>query len=200
MVYSRVVRAVHGEACSPITMRWSTRFFVLGDWFCLNVQSSGAGLLAKPENVRIGDAIIVAGLGMQCVVFVGFMYCCICFHGRFRKHLVAVGEEVDVPWQSMLYMLYGTSLLITVRNVFRLVEYIMGKDSYLFDNEWPVYVFDGVLMLVVMVVFLVWYPSQLQERNRESMIELVSNGDGLEEHGSGQKPSGSAVPVFARRR
>jgi hypothetical protein len=177
MVYARVVRAVHGEKYSPISLRWCTRLFVLGDWFCLNVQSSGAGLLANPKHTHIGDGIIVAGLGIQCVIFVGFMWCCICFHVRFRTS----GEgKTDVPWESMLWMLYTTSTLILVRNGFRLVEYVMGKDTYLFEHEWPIYVFDGALMLIVMVVFLVWYPSQLQERSTESMIELTSEG-GMEE-------------------
>jgi hypothetical protein len=72
-------------------------------------------------------------------------------------------------------MLYGTSVVISIRNIFRLVEFIAGHDSYLFLNEWPVYVFDGVLMLVVMVVFYVWYPPRLQtDVGTESMIELTS--------------------------
>jgi hypothetical protein len=72
-------------------------------------------------------------------------------------------------------MLYGTSIVISIRNIFRLVEFIAGHDSYLFLNEWPVYVFDGVLMLVVMVVFYVWYPPQLQtDVGTESMMELTS--------------------------
>jgi hypothetical protein len=72
-------------------------------------------------------------------------------------------------------MLYGTSVVISIRNIFRLVEFIAGHDSYLFLNEWPVYVFDGVLMLVVMVVFYVWYPPRLQtDVGTESTIELTS--------------------------
>jgi hypothetical protein len=184
MVYARVVRAVQGERYSPISLRWCTRFFVLGDWFCLNVQSSGAGLIANPKHTRIGDGIIVAGLGMQCLMFIGFMWCCICFHMRFR----ASGEgKNDVPWESMLWMLYTSSVLILVRNAFRLVEYVLGKDSYLFKNEWPTYVFDGALMLVVMVVFFVWYPSQLQRGSTESMIELTSEGGVEEEQQRGGK-------------
>jgi hypothetical protein len=36
-------------------------------------------------------------------------------------------------------------------------------------------VFDGALMLIVMVLFYVWYPDQLGGRT-ESMIELRSEG------------------------
>ena len=68
-------------------------------------------------------------------------------------------------------MLYATSLLIQVRNIFRMVEYAMGSDGYLFRNEWPTYTFDGALMLIVMICFLIWYPSQF-DAVRSSSIEL----------------------------
>lgn len=87
-------------------------------------------------------------------------------------------------WESALYMLYATSAIISVRNVFRFVEYVMGKGSYLFENEWTVYIFDGVLMVAVMVLFYVWYPDLLQDGGRpESMIELTGEADGSEEQG-----------------
>lgn len=86
------------------------------------------------------------------------------------------GDRTDIPWEPVLNMLYGTSVIIMVRNIYRLVEYIMGKGSYLFANEWPVYVLDGVLMLIVMLAYFIWYPNQLQKNNTESMIELTSDG------------------------
>jgi hypothetical protein len=194
MVYARVVRAVDGEQYSPISLRWCTRFFVLGDWFCLNIQSTGAGLLANARLVHTGDGIIVAGLGLQCVMFVGFMYCCVVFHVRFRK----VGSRARVPWQGVLCGLYVNSVLVLVRNTFRLVEYVMGKGSYLFEHEWPIYVFDGALMLGVMVVFLVWYPSRLQTGGEEDMIELA--GEELRNRNREKGTGGSAMPGFGRQR
>jgi hypothetical protein len=61
-----------------------------------------------------------------------------------------------------------------------MVEYAMGEDGYLFKNEWVAYVFDGVLMWLVMVGMLVWYPSWFTKARRkigdgsESFIELAS--------------------------
>lgn len=40
-------------------------------------------------------------------------------------------------------MLYATSGLIMLRNIFRVVEYAMGQEAYLLSNEWCVYIFDG---------------------------------------------------------
>ena len=59
----------------------------------------------------------------------------------------------------------------------------MGQNGYLLDSEWPTYVFDGALMLLVMIVFFIWYPSHLRPRARDSMVELTVNGGSSAEHG-----------------
>lgn len=198
MVYSRLVRAAHADRFSPISLKWCTRIFVFGDFSCLNIQSTGAGLTAKPKNAKIGEAIISTGIALHCLVFVGFIYCCACFHARFNKHLKAGGEGTAVPWKRILKMLYITSALILIRNVFRLAEYIMGRDGYLLVNEWPVYVFDGVLMLIVMASFLIWYPDQLQRGRIESIIELTSEEGNSQQRVRGGKTAGSVMPGFGR--
>ena len=169
MVYGRVVRSVGGERFSMISPLWTTRFFVIADVACLNIQSTGASLTPKEHLARIGDAIIIAGLGLQVLIFAAFLVCCLVFHARFQAHLRRSKNECDLPWQACLGMLYVTSLLIQVRNVFRMVEYAMGSNGYLFRNEWPTYTFDGALMLVVMICFLIWYPSQFDAVRSTSM-------------------------------
>ncbi len=176
MVYSRIVRAVHGESSSLIPPRWTTTIFVVGDFFCLNIQSGGAGLLANPKNAALGNNIIVAGLGLQVLLFAGFMVACRTFHVRFRARLAAAGRtRHDVPWETLLYMLYATSTAILVRNIFRMAEFTTGQDGYLFVNEWTTYVFDGGLMLLVMGGFYAWYPSRLRldKADRGSAVELA---------------------------
>ena len=190
MVYSRIVRAVHGEALSLISPRLTTILLVFGDFNCLNIQSTGAGLLAKPKNAHIGNAIIVGGLGLQVLMFIGFIVCCLTWHVRFRRHLSETGARCETPWRSYVHMLYGTSLAILVRSLYRMVEFVMGQDSYLFVNEWPTYVLDAGLMLLVMAAFYIWYPDQLQPGPR-SMIELTSQGTVSPDHGYSSMPAGN---------
>ncbi|KAF2114333.1 RTA1 like protein-domain-containing protein [Lophiotrema nucula] len=188
MVYSRVVRAVNGDRSSIIAVRWTTWIFVGGDWACLNIQGGGAGMLSKKDDkqVRTGELIIIGGLILQILVFIFFMVVCLIFHARFRKQEKQTGARSEVPWRSCLHMLYWTSMLVLVRNVFRVAEYVMGQDGYLFEHEWTTYVFDGAPMLLVMIGFFIWYPSQLKRGSRESsdsMVELYANlprgsGDG----------------------
>lgn len=185
MVYSRVIRALppDSDRFSLISARWTTRVFVVGDFMTLNVQGTGAGLLGKSARMtEIGNWIVVAGLILQILLFLGFMVCCLTFHLRYRAYVRTGGggvrQTTQVPWEAVLNMLYVTSLLVLVRNLFRVVEFVMGQEGYLLRVEWPIFAFDGALMLLVMIGFYVWYPSCLVPvdggQGRGEMMELAS--------------------------
>lgn len=91
-----------------------------------------------------------------------------------------------VEWKKILYMLYYTSVLIMIRSIFRPVEYIMGNDGYLLRHEWTMYVFDVVLMIGVMVVFYVWYPSSLKINDKGAGQQRGSMEAGLVHRGESQ--------------
>lgn len=57
--------------------------------------------------------------------------------------------------------LYASSVLILVRSVIRVVEYIQGTDGVILSNEVFLYIFDGLLMFSVLVVFVVIHPSEV---------------------------------------
>ncbi|KAF9768034.1 hypothetical protein IL306_014702 [Fusarium sp. DS 682] len=177
MMYSRLVRAVCGESCSLISVRWTTRLFVIGDVLTFNIQGNGGGLLANDDHADIGKDIVIAGLIAQIILFLAFVVCCVIFHRRFQGHLRHTNIPVTIRWKAYLNMLYFTSVLILVRNIFRVVEFAMGKEGYLQQKEWPIFVFDSVLMLLVMIVFFMQYPGNLQPNSRDSVIELVPKND-----------------------
>ena len=174
MTYGRCVLAVGGEKYSIISPRWTTRVFVFGDIFSFLIQSSGAGIQAQKNGLEMGQHIIVGGLIFQLLMFGLFIYIVLSFNVRFRRQHAVGRAPDDVPWQSCLVMLYATSAMIVVRNTFRVVEFGMGSDSYLLQNEWPVYVFDGLLMLATMACYFVWYPSTLRSGRRDSSTQLTS--------------------------
>ena len=170
MVLGRVIRALPGgEACSIIRTRWLTTIFVVGDIFSFLVQASGAGIMVKDGSMQTGENIVVAGLVIQIVWFGLFAVTAVIFHLRYRsKSAVAAGygssgsATTEVPWRRLLTMLYAVSVMIMVRSIFRVVEYVMGNDGYPLKHEWTLYVFDSVLMFGVMVFYFVWYPSGLR--------------------------------------
>lgn len=58
-------------------------------------------------------------------------------------------------------VLYFVSLLISVRSVFRMIEYAQGNNGSLIQKEVYVYVLDALLMLAVAAVFAVFHPSTI---------------------------------------
>lgn len=176
MVYSRIVRAVGGEDYSLITVRKTTRLFVIGDFVTFNIQGNGGGLLANQKLANAGKIIVIVGLIAQILLFLAFVVCCVVFHRRFRAHLRRSHTPVEIRWESFLNMLYFTSALILARNLFRVVEFIMDKEGYLQQKEWPTFVFDSSLMFLVMIAFYTWYPGNLASHSRDSTIELMPKG------------------------
>jgi hypothetical protein len=70
-------------------------------------------------------------------------------------------------------MLYAVSILILVRSVFRVVEYLQGNAGYLLRHELYLYVFDAVLMALCMVIFLFYHPSRIHAgRGNANVIPL----------------------------
>jgi hypothetical protein len=163
MTLGRIIQAVNGGKYSVIRLKWLTGIFVAGDVISFMIQGGGAGILtrAKSSNDKtMGENIIIGGLIFQILIFGVFCFVSLNFHLRFRRHGPQESYH-DVPWQSALIVLYTTSLLIMVRNIFRVIEYAMGQNGYLLTNEWCVYVFDGTLMFFTMVLFAAWYPNRL---------------------------------------
>lgn len=83
----------------------------------------------------------------------------------------------ELPWKRHLYALYGSSTLILVRSLFRVIEYLQGNAGYLLKHEVFLYVFDAVLMFAVVVLFNWIHPSEITEiyqkrKSEERDVEL----------------------------
>lgn len=198
MVLKRLARSVHGERHLFISPRWLTRLFVCGDVFSFFVQSSGGGLMASDSfSKKTAQNIILAGLLIQIVLFGLFAVTSIIFHVRMRKWPSAASSvRGGVPWERILWMLYAASLFIMVRSVFRVIEYVMGKDGYPLTHEWTLYVFDALLMVLTMAVFVWWYPGRLTAPPHE--WETVEGGSGQETMQLGDGMRYSPSPMSSR--
>lgn len=162
MTLGRIMRALGPtrESCCFIRVKWLTTIFVLGDAFAFLIQASGAGYMAAGTSSKSGENIVIGGLVIQILFFGVFVVAAASFHMRHRIASSGLAPS-KVPWQSMLVMLYSNSALILVRCVFRIIEYGMGSTGYLLQNEWPMYIFDSILMAAVMAVFFFRYPADI---------------------------------------
>jgi hypothetical protein len=170
MCLSRIIRGIQASHLSPIRPRVLTRTFVIGDIMSFLVQGSAAGMMVTGNNAKLGEGIVIAGLLVQIIMFGLFAATAVLFQKRITQTPTPASRNGAVPWQQSMRMLFVVSALIMVRSVFRVVEYAMGSEGYLLQNEWPLYIFDSVLMSTVMVVYFMWYPTWITPAKMEIEI------------------------------
>jgi hypothetical protein len=185
MVLGRIIRLVDGEKHSLIRVSRLTKIFVGGDVLSFLAQSGGGGILSNAKtssNVNLGQNVITAGLGIQVLFFGLFIVVAVVFHLRIRKSPSARSSSTTIPWQRHLVVLYTACLLILVRSVFRIAEYVLGQDNVLLSHEIYAYIFDAALMFQAMIVFNVYHPSAIITKETMGSIDDVdAYGDSFQE-------------------
>jgi hypothetical protein len=88
------------------------------------------------------------------------------FHSRIRSVPTRKSYSVTAPWQSLLYILYVASVLIMIRSIYRVAEYVGGSDSVLQTSEFFLYILDGLPMIFVALIFNWFHPSRVVNRGK----------------------------------
>ncbi|KAL2847529.1 RTA1 like protein-domain-containing protein [Aspergillus pseudoustus] len=162
MILGRIIAMLQAEECSIIRLKFLTKIFVAGDVLSFLMQASGAGIMVKDENsADTGEKIIVGGLFVQIIFFTFFIITAGVFELRMARRRVAVSAELQSIWRRHMVALCFTSVLILIRSIIRVVEYLMGYDSFLMRQEVFIYVFDAMLMFIVLFVLNWMHPSQI---------------------------------------
>ena len=136
--------------------------FVLLDIFAFVVQLVGATMASGTDvpkhQVQLGLHIYMGGIGLQQF----FVFCFLALAFQFQKQMAR-----DIPGASrsrpmlLLYIVYTVLTLITIRIVFRLIEYSKGIQSGVVLHEAYQYIFDSLAMLVALVLFNIVHPGRI---------------------------------------
>ncbi|KAI1059258.1 hypothetical protein LB507_004145, partial [Fusarium sp. FIESC RH6] len=159
MILGRIIVSLRAQHLSLSPVRWLTKAFVCGDIVSFSLQAAGGSIQAS------GQKIILAGLFVPIVVFGFFVITSGLFHVKCLKNPTLATREDAFPWKLDLHVLYTVSIIILVRSIFRVVESLQGNGGYLISHEVFLYIFDAILMAIVMVVFLIWYVDHLQYKD-----------------------------------
>ena len=109
----------------------------------------------------MGKNIILAGLFIQLVWFIIFVVVAALFHRRMLIVPTAAARQKHIPWQKHVRSLYLASGLIIVRSLIRFIEYAEGYDGYIASHEAFLYIFDTLLMFLVMIWMYWQHPSEI---------------------------------------
>ncbi|KXH42482.1 hypothetical protein CNYM01_08527 [Colletotrichum nymphaeae SA-01] len=178
MVLGRLIRFLEAEHLALIRTKWLTKLFVLGDVISFVTQGAGGAILSRAKSlsdVDLGENIIIAGLAVQILFFGGFIIVTCLFHYRINQNPTDPCNSASLRWKPFLWILYGASLLIMIRSVFRVAEYVTGSNGALMASEVYIYVFDAALMFLVAAVFNVFHPGTIiQTENKLTAISESS--------------------------
>ncbi|EEQ91511.2 RTA1 domain-containing protein [Blastomyces dermatitidis ER-3] len=165
MELGRIIAILHGEKFSVIRRTWMTKIFVTGDILSFVVQGCGGGIMSSgtKSNLSLGQKVIIVGLCIQLIFFGLFIIVSVIFHRRMAARPTTASLSIQVSWSKYLYSLYAVSVLIMIRSIFRIIEYIQGADGTLLSREFYLYIFDATLMWILMMVLNVMHPGVISE-------------------------------------
>lgn len=133
--------------------------FVGLDAVCEILIGNGAWRMANSSMTekqrKVGSHMVTASLSLQAALFGAFGLMAASFHWRARKEGVLTANL-----KTVLYVMYVSAAIVTIRCIYRLVEYIMGWDSAIYKNEVFFWVFEASIMLVNTALLNLFHPGK----------------------------------------
>ncbi|KAJ6112075.1 hypothetical protein N7523_008136 [Penicillium sp. IBT 18751x] len=165
MLLGRIILVLQAESHAILKKKWLTKIFVTGDVMSFLLQGAGGGIQSSGslDGMKTGERLIIVGLFVQIIFFGFFVTVAVMFDTKLRKYPIPRCFAAEIPWRKHLNMLYAASLLILVRSLFRVVEYIQGNNGYLLHHEIYLYVFDALLIFIAMLIFNISHPHEITQ-------------------------------------
>lgn len=136
-------------------------YFVLLDILAFLIQFYGILKASNASQKHEGESKELLGLHIY-MAGLGFQQACIfLFLGlAIRFHLTVKRESNNSRALMLLYAQYLILLLITVRIIFRLMEYSSGLKSGISNHEVYQYTLDSVPMAIALYIINVFHPGR----------------------------------------
>jgi hypothetical protein len=133
--------------------------FVGLDGLVETLAGNGAAKIANasgtPAQMKVGNVLVRASRLLQVVFFLAFMSLEVHLHVRLVK-----AGMLNARLRMIVSLLYTSSTLILIQNIYRCISIWQGLTGYLLDHEAFFYVFDTRLMLANSVMLNIWYPAR----------------------------------------
>jgi hypothetical protein len=141
--------------------------FVTFDILSFIVQAIGGSVLSQGSNesrktLDLGLHIYMGGVGAQEAFILFFTTLTIVFHRRMLElERQGILEQKGKPaWRPLLYTLYFSLILISIRIIFRLVQYASGFTSAIPTHEAYFYGLEALPMVIALFIMNVSHPGR----------------------------------------
>ncbi|KAF7553345.1 hypothetical protein G7Z17_g3708 [Cylindrodendrum hubeiense] len=177
VIFSRIVFWVVPPESRNLRFLWVpprfiTLIFVGFDVIALLLQLVAAVLIAGTDatdsnakhKINLGKDLGLVGVSVQITGFGLFTIAAIRFHfvsKRLDGQFVAMNQakhDIKQHWSKLLFAVNGSCFLILIRSVFREIEFAEGKKGGTQQEEWYLYVFDTLPILLVVILYNIWFP------------------------------------------
>ncbi|KAK5113636.1 hypothetical protein LTR62_003263 [Meristemomyces frigidus] len=173
-VYMALGRAVYNFTSSANIFKVRAWYFglifVLLDITALIIQVLGATVASasdtKTSTIMLGLHIYMIGIGFQQLCILVFLSLAGGFHAQLKRQPATPQRRTAF---RLLYVVYGILLLITIRIIFRIIEYSDGLKSSIPQHEAFQYVLDSTPMLIALVLLNVIHPGTLMKGKESDM-------------------------------
>ncbi|KAL9598624.1 MAG: hypothetical protein Q9219_004369 [cf. Caloplaca sp. 3 TL-2023] len=132
----------------------------------------------------------MGGVGFQQLFILVFLYIAL----RFQQQVTRERPNGLPQALLLLYATYAVLILITVRIIFRLVEYAQGLDTSIPNHEIYQYIFDSLPMLLALVIFNVIHPGRIMPGKESDFPSRKERKNYLKENTAGN--SLHALPTY----
>lgn len=183
MSLARIIVQLQAERFSIIPVRWLTKLFVLGDIISFFLQAAGGGIQAGGSQALfdLGKKLIVVGLFVQIAFFGLFIAVLAVFYIRITSKPTCLATDFrQFPskwrnWVMVIATLFSCSILIFIRSIVRVVEYLQGNSGTIISHEAYLYALDGLMMLGTMIIFNLEDISLYYSQSAKQKLEFESH-------------------------
>ncbi|KAF8181358.1 RTA1 like protein-domain-containing protein [Mycena galopus ATCC 62051] len=172
-----------------ISARRLSLCFVLLDITAFLMQAGGGSMISSttPKTAELGIHIYMGGIGLQQFFVLGFTSLVIRFHYKMKR------LDGSTEWKRPLYVMYASLTLITIRIIYRLIEFSSGLYSPLTMHEVPFYCLEALPMFAALVLWNAFHPGQVlvgpdsefpkkQKKSKKGGVGDVEKGIKLPSH------------------
>ncbi|KAJ6589220.1 RTA1 like protein-domain-containing protein [Mycena capillaripes] len=140
-----------------ISARRLSLCFVLLDITAFAMQGVGGSMMSSttPTAALRGIHIYMGGIGLQEFFVLGFTALVVRFHYKMKL------LDGSTEWKRPLYIMYTSLALITLRIIFRLIEFSSGVYSPITMHEAPFYCLEALPMFAALLLWNIFHPGQV---------------------------------------
>lgn len=139
------------------------------------IQGAGGGLQSSSSsNPALAKAVLIVGFVIQIISFAVFALLASLFHRRALR----AGEHPG-RWTKCLWTLYAGVALVTVRNVFRTVEFATSTShntGFILEHEALYYALEAVPIVLCAALFLVSNPAGYLPQDMNARLNGAAEG------------------------